>query len=256
MKIESSIRLVFVIFCNNFLLNLFFAKLWCIFNSFRVGFVRFSNYADAVRALGEMDGYNLRGFSLIVNPATQRGTLQNTKDSKGKKEDSKDRGTKKNKNTAMVNGIENNKTLVKDTKLGSSIHSSLSSPKENRTVVQAESWETDGWLSPKTPPAGNMKFFSQDDIASRVHEEDGSYAVHVSNFPVGTTKVKLKTESGAQTFHHFPLHVCNGFFFVELNQNKYLINTGGQGGLHRIQNCLKYIFLAQMDLKSEVKLRT
>lgn len=196
--------------------------------------MRFSNYADAVQALGEKDGYNLRGCSLIINPAYERGTLKNMKDSKDKKEGSKDRGTKRNKNTTMVNGIENNKTFVnKVAKPGSTMDSSLSSPKENRTVAQAESWETDGWLSPKTPPAENMKFFSQDDVASCVNEEDGSYPVHVSNFPVGTTQVKLKIESGARTLHNFPLRVCYGFFLSSslIGTQSQIINiSGGQRG--------------------------
>lgn len=169
---------------------MFVAKLWCVFKSFRAAFVRFSSYADAVRALSDMDGCILRSAKLTINPATERGSQQNTKVSTNQKEDSNGDGAKKNKNTAtaMVNGFVDKKAVVQEVKPGNNKDSTSSSPsKEIKAVAQAESWETDSGLSPKVTAVENKKYFSYD---SFTNEGDGKYPIHVSNFPVGTTKVK------------------------------------------------------------------
>lgn len=152
--------------------------------------MRFSNHADAVRALSDMDGYSLRGVILTVNPGTERTAQQNAKVSKDKKDDSKGDGATKNKTTTVVNGFVDNRAVVKEVKPGSSKDSTLPSPQESKTVAQVESWKTDGRLSPKTQTVEKKKFFSQDNYGDCINAEGGSYPIHVSNFPVGTTQVK------------------------------------------------------------------
>lgn len=160
--------------------------------SFRIAFVRFSNYADAVQALSDMDGYSLRGTILKINPASERNAQQNAKGSKDKKEESKMDRVNKNRNKAMTNGFVDKEAVVTELKLGSSLNNSLPSPKEMKTALSEECWEIDGGLSPKMVAKENGKFFNQDNFVTRVNKEDGFYPIHVSNFPAGTTQVRLQ----------------------------------------------------------------
>lgn len=161
--------------------------------SFRIAFVRFSNYADAVRALSDMDGYILRGAILEINPATERLAQQNAKGGKDKKNESKMGRVNKNRNKTMTNGLVDKEAIVTDLKRGSSLNSSLPSPKERKTALSEESWEIDGGLSPKIAEANETeKFFNQDNLVPCVYKVEGFYPIHVSNFPAGTTQVRLQ----------------------------------------------------------------
>ena len=161
--------------------------------SFRIAFVRFSNYADAARALSDMDGYSLRGAILQINPATERVAQQNAKGGKDKKDESKMGRVNKNRNKVLTNGLVDKGTVVTELKPGSSLNSSLPSPKESKTTLSEESWEIDGGLSPKIEANENEKFFNQDNLVTCICKEDGSYPIHVSNFPAGTTQVGLQS---------------------------------------------------------------
>lgn len=165
-------------------------NLWSLLLSFRIAFVRFSNYVDAVRALSDMDGYNLRGAKLIINPASVRLTQQNAKGGKDKKEESKMSRVKKNRNKPMTNGLVDKDSVVTELKPGTSFNNSLPSPEEMKTAFSEESWETDGGLLPKM--VANKKFFNQNNFVTCVNKEDGFYPIHVSNFPTGTTQVRLQ----------------------------------------------------------------
>ena len=46
---------------------------------------------------------------------------------------------------------------------------------------------------PKIEANENEKFFNQDNLVNCVCKEDGSYPIHVSNFPAGTTQVRLQS---------------------------------------------------------------
>ena len=160
--------------------------------SFRIAFVRFSNYADAARALADMDGYSLRGAILKMNPATERVAQQNSKGGKDKKDESKMGRVNKKRNKTMTNGFADKEAVVTELKPGSSFNNSLPSPKEMKTALSEESWEIDGGLSPKTRAKGNEEIFNKDNFVTSVHNVDGFYPIHVSNFPAGTTQVRLQ----------------------------------------------------------------
>ena len=147
---------------------------------------------DAVRALSEMDGYSLRGVLLEINPATERLSQRNAKGGKDKKDESKMGRVNKNRNKTMTSGFVDKEAVVTELKPGSSLNNSLPSPKETKTVLSEESWEIDGVLSPKMVAKENEKFFNQDDFVTCVNKEDGFYPIHVSNFPAGTTQVRLQ----------------------------------------------------------------
>ena len=172
---------------------IFLINLWSLLLSFRIAFVRFSNYVDAVRALSDMDGYNLRGAKLKINPASERSTQHNAKGGKDKGEESKMGRVKKNRNKPMTNGFVDKDSVVTELKPGSSLNNYLpSSPEEMKTALSEESWETDGGLLPKTVAKENKKFFNQNNFVTCVNKEDGFYPIHVSNFPAGMTQVRLQ----------------------------------------------------------------
>ena len=172
---------------------IFLINLWSLLLSFRIAFVRFSNYVDAVRALSDMDGYNLRGAKLKINPASERSTQHNAKGGKDKREESKMGRVKKNRNKPMTNGFVDKDSVVTELKPGSSLNNYLpSSPEEMKTALSEESWETDGGLLPKTVAKENKKFFNQNNFVTCVNKEDGFYPIHVSNFPAGMTQVRLQ----------------------------------------------------------------
>lgn len=164
--------------------------------------MRFSNYADAVRALSDMDGYSLRGVMLKMNPATERMSQQNAKGGKDKKDESKMGRANKNRAKTMINGFVDKEAVIAELKPGSSLNNSLPSPKEMKTPLSEESWETDGGLSPKLVVGENEKFFNQDNFDTCVYKEDGFYPIHVSNFPAGTTQVRLQRK------YHPPPCMC------------------------------------------------
>ena len=155
--------------------------------------MRFSNYADAVRALRDMNGYNLRGSTLRINPGIERNSQQNAKVSKDRKGELplKVDMAKRNKSTVITNGFVDKNAVVTELKPGSSINMNSPLPKEMKKV---ENWETGSELSPKMFAGENKKFFSQDNFDSCVYKEDGGYPIHVSNFPSGTMQVKLQME--------------------------------------------------------------
>lgn len=154
-------------------------------NISRAAFVRFSNFTDADKALSEMDGHNLQGFSLIVNPGIER----TAKVGKDVKEEPKVDRTKKKDSTVFTNRAVDNKELSP----GNSMKTASPSPKyETQTVVPAENWETDGGLSPpKMATDKNNKFFGQEKLAACVHvnKMERCHSIHVSNFPPGTGQV-------------------------------------------------------------------
>lgn len=119
-----------------------------------------------------MDGFNFRGFSLIINPAVER----NGKASKDAKGQSKQDLAKKKANSATAKHIKDK-----------------SPPKNELQTVQiasSEDWETDGGLvSPKSDVAGKNKFFSLENLAGCISKMNGGYPIHVSNFPPGTAQV-------------------------------------------------------------------
>jgi len=139
-----------------------------------------------------MDGYSLRGAILKINPATERLAQQNSKGGKDKKDESKMGRVNKNRNKTMTNGIVDKVAVVTELKPGSSFNNSLPSLKEMKTALSEESWEIDGGLSPKTVAKGNEEIFNKDNFVTSVHNEDGVYPIHVSNFPAGTTQVRLQ----------------------------------------------------------------
>ena len=163
-------------------------KLWYTPICFRFGFLRFSNHADAVRALSDINGYNLRGSVLKISPG-----IQSAKSCKGKKEEPKV-VTKKNKNTTIANGFASKDAVVTELKPSSSRNSKspLSSPREMKTVtcMLEESWETGSTLSPKMVAVENKKFFDQGNFVTCVNKEEEGFPVHVSNFPIGTKQVQ------------------------------------------------------------------
>ena len=165
--------------------------------------MRFSNYADAVRALSDVDSYNLRGAILKISPATERIAQQNAKGGKVKKDESKMGRVNKNRNKTMTNGLVDKEAVVTELKPGSSLNSSLPSPKEMKTAPSEESWEVDGELSPKMIAKENKRCFNQDNFVTCIYKEDGLYPIHVSNFPAGTTQVRLK-----QLLYHPPPRMC------------------------------------------------
>ena len=155
--------------------------------------MRFSNYADAVRALSDMDGYSLRGALLQINPATERMTQQIAKGGKDKKDESKMGRVNKNRNKTMTNGLVDKEAVVTKLKPGSSLNSSLPSPKERKTALLEENWEIDGGLSPKIEANEIEKFFNQDNLVPCGYNDlEGFYPIHVSNFPARTTQVRLR----------------------------------------------------------------
>ena len=151
----------------------------------RAAFVRFSNHTDAVTALSEMDGYNLQGFSLIINPDNERPT----KASKAGGEECKVEATKKKENN-FLNETSNSVMENKEVNSGKSMKNPSTSRKvETKTVAAAENWESEGKLwSPKSESANN-KFFGQDNLAENVFKMNCGYPIHVSNFPPGSSQV-------------------------------------------------------------------
>lgn len=145
--------------------------------SSRAAFVRFSNHGVAVQALDEMNGYKLKGYSLIINPGIQRSSKV-SKDAVEPAEKKENIATPKsaleNKDLSTVNRIKQ-----------------TSPSTQTQTVASAENWEAEaGLLSPKAG-AGKDKFFgSQENLAVYVFQMDGGYPIHVSNFPPGTNQVR------------------------------------------------------------------
>ena len=134
----------------------------------RVAFVRFSKAEDAFKALDEMDGFNFKGNSLIVNPAVQESAKGGKKPMELAKKKKENRTTLKKENVELAS-VKNETTALTLNK---------------QTSIPAENWEKEGGLS---KAAG-----SQDELESYVVESLGGYPIHVSNFPAGTGQVRRK----------------------------------------------------------------
>ena len=129
-----------------------------------------------------MDGYNLQGFSLIINPAFER-ISKNSKDVK--EQSTVDSAKKKDSSVVAKSAVDN-----KEVSPGCS-KNNLSPPKcLKQTVVPAENWETDSsQLSPKLEAARNNEFSSQEKLPACSTKMNDGYPIHVSNFPLGTAQV-------------------------------------------------------------------
>ncbi|PFX30902.1 Multiple RNA-binding domain-containing protein 1 [Stylophora pistillata] len=164
-------------------------------NSHGIAFLRFSKHADAVQAMSDMNGYKLRGSVLKINPATEHGSVQNAKSSKERKEETKiDTKKQLNKNSLIINGFASEDAVVTELRPSSSVKdkSPLSSPKELKTVLSEESWETESALLPKITAEEKKKIYKQENSAISVCKEIGGYPIHVSNFPAGMTQESLR----------------------------------------------------------------
>ena len=144
--------------------------------------MRFSNHAVAVQALDEMNGYKLKGFSLLINPGIERSSKVSkdaVETAKKKKNIQASESTLENKELTTVNSIK-----------------STSPSTEAKTIASAENWETDGGLlSPKADALKDKFFGSQENLAAHIFHMDGGYPIHVSNFPAGTSQVRgLETQ--------------------------------------------------------------
>lgn len=137
-------------------------------HSKRVAFVRFSKAEDAFKALDEMDGFNFKGNSLIVNPAVQESAKGGKKPMELAKKKKENRTTLKKENVELASGKNETTALTLN----------------KQTSIPAENWEKEGGLS---KAAG-----SQDELESYVVESLGGYPIHVSNFPAGTGQSTLK----------------------------------------------------------------
>lgn len=124
-----------------------------------------------------MDGYSLRGFSLIINSVTERlskVSKDDTELAKKKVKAADSKSTLENKELTPVNSIKSTSPQTK-------CHSS--------TVVPADNWHSDtGVRTPKAQADGDT-FFNQEELAGRVFKMNRGYPIHVSNFPAGTNQV-------------------------------------------------------------------
>lgn len=179
---------------------------------FRVAFLRFSKHADAVQAMSDMNGYKLRGSVLKINPATGYGSVQNAKSTKDRKEETKiDTKKKLSKNSLITNGFASEDAFVTELRPSRSVNdkSPLSSPRELKTVLSEESWETESALLPKITAEEKKKIYKQENSAISICKEIGGYPIHVSNFQAGMTQVELnfiKKESRRKFFNLGKMH--------------------------------------------------
>ena len=134
-----------------------------------------------------MDGFNLKGFSLIINPATERLSKVSKDDTElaKKKEKAADlKSTLENKELTSVNSIKSTSPLTKC---------------QPSTVVPAERWDSDTGLRIPKAQADGEAFFSQEEFAGRVFKMNNGYPIHVSNFPAGTNQVSCALVTPAKT---------------------------------------------------------
>ena len=139
--------------------------------------MRFSNHGVAIQALDEMNGYKLKGYSLIINPGIERSSKA-SKDAVEPAEKKENIATSK---SALENKDLSNVNSIKQT----------SPSTQTQTVASAENWETEGGLlSPKAGAVKDKFFGSQENLAPYIFQMDGGYPIHVSNFPAGTSQVR------------------------------------------------------------------
>ena len=153
---------------------------------FRIAFLRFSEHADAVQAMSDLNGYKLRDSVLKINPAIIRNSVQNAKLMKDRKEQSKI-DTKK---SVTTNGFVSEDAVVTQPSSSVPYRSPLSLPREMKTVLSVESWETESALSPTRTAGEKKKMYGQENSVIAMIKENRGYPIHVSNFPAGTTQVQ------------------------------------------------------------------
>ena len=143
----------------------------CLYIKFcRIAFARFSNHQDAVAALKEVDGFNLKGCTLIVSPEIkqQAQAQQKLKGSAAKKQ-------------------ENERTFKKESELSTSGKNDNGPlPLMRLNVANPENWEQDGGCD----KVARDKIIGKEDLESCVVKVNDGYPIHVSNFPAGTNQVK------------------------------------------------------------------
>lgn len=157
-------------------------------NSNRIAFLRFSKHADAVQAMSDLNGYKLRDSVLNINPAIIRNSVQNAKLMKDRKEQPKI----DTKNSVTTNGFVSEDAVVTEPSSSVPYRSPLSLPREMKTVLSEESWETESALSPTRTAGEKKKMYGQENSVIAMIKENRGYPIHVSNFPAGTTQESLK----------------------------------------------------------------